>query len=320
MICSHSYCIDTDNNDKMIACWICKQIYHTKCLYIPTHVADDLNGNLGLRWCCNNCKDFDIDFFKFVKTNRDKFNELKQEFTVLSSMFIKYEEIFDKYKSLNNKSQLLNGCSPKRKRTSKRLTSKSNSNFLKIAEPINQNLAINNLISAPESPVIPMIQPNSTNQTLNTNLSNPIQITSQNSSHQSVNNLNNYAPEITTQVVNDNLSMSMHDNNIEDIISVQKQSTRSIFVARLSSDTTTDDVSQYINSKLDRKYKIKIFKFNYAEPRSKASFKVTVPEEIFNKVIAPHFWPANTITREYKEKPKKDIAFLPKSSLPNSKN
>lgn len=80
MICSHSACSNTENNDNMIACWICNHIFHTKCICVPSHLSDDINGNFGLRWCCNNCRKFDTDFYKSVKSHREKFIDIKKNF------------------------------------------------------------------------------------------------------------------------------------------------------------------------------------------------------------------------------------------------
>lgn len=304
MICSHSYCNNSGDNEKIIACWICQQIYHTKCLNVPDHVADDINRNLGLRWCCINCKKYDIDFFKFMKTNRDKFNDLKKEFLVFSSMLNKYEKVFDSFNSLDNVCNPLNGISPKRKRTSKRIAAKSTDANYNPTEVINIDSAIPSTINI-NSPIIPIIKPITTIQSIDQN--------------NIINNQNNYAN------LNNNTeeypTTSSSSNTVAATPLVNKKSQKkTIFVARLSSDTSTADITNYINFKLGQDCQPSVYKFNYAEERSKASFKVIIPQEYFNAVIDSSFWPDKTIIREYiyKEKSRNDIAHLPKFDV--SKN
>lgn len=94
---------------------------------------------------------------------------------------------------------------------------------------------------------------------------------------------------------------------------------KAIFVARISSDNTEDDVSYYIKSKLNQECEIQIKKFTYTQKRSKASFQIIVPENVFNLIIDPSFWPPNAILHEfiYKEKPRSDVVYLPHHTKPS---
>ena len=54
----------------------------------------------------------------------------------------------------------------------------------------------------------------------------------------------------------------------------------------------------YIKSKFNFSPDILIKKFTYSEPRNVTSFKLTVPNDLFETIIDPVFWPNNTFVRE----------------------
>lgn len=74
---------------------------------------------------------------------------------------------------------------------------------------------------------------------------------------------------------------------------------KSIFISRFAYETTTDNIYNYIESKLNCNPDVLIKKFTYSEPRDITSFKLTVPNDLFDTLIDPTFWPNNTFIREY---------------------
>lgn len=74
---------------------------------------------------------------------------------------------------------------------------------------------------------------------------------------------------------------------------------KQIFISRFAFDTSADDIDFYIKSKLKQNADITVRKFTYSQPRSITSFKITVPFNIFDRVVDPSFWPNHVIVREY---------------------
>lgn len=110
------------------------------------------------------------------------------------------------------------------------------------------------------------------------------------------------------------------DNIPKNLKVVSKKKT--IFAARFAAETTEHDVAYYVKEKLGVDVEINVFKFRYSEKRSKASFKVIVPEEVFETVVNPNFWPAKAIIHEYlyRETVQSNIVHLPARSSDASKN
>ena len=96
---------------------------------------------------------------------------------------------------------------------------------------------------------------------------------------------------------------------------------KQIFVSRLASNTTVEDVDFYIKNIIGQNSDISIYKFSFAQPRTISSFKLTVPLEIFETLLEPNFWPINTMVREYIFRPnQQNIAVLPQNNSSGSKN
>ncbi|XP_075155593.1 uncharacterized protein LOC142228947 [Haematobia irritans] len=99
-------------------------------------------------------------------------------------------------------------------------------------------------------------------------------------------------------------------------------SRKTVFAAKFAAETTIENIAYYIKSKLQTEIELSIFKFKYRERRNKASFKIIVPEDIFDRVVNPEFWPPNALIKEYiyKEPAQTDIVYLPKNSNNVPKN
>ncbi|KAH8356494.1 hypothetical protein KR200_001844, partial [Drosophila serrata] len=76
--------------------------------------------------------------------------------------------------------------------------------------------------------------------------------------------------------------------------------TRHIFVSRLSPDQTSEDVLAFIQGKTRaEKIKIKVEKFKFSYARDISSFKINVPNELFNTICSPNFWPEYIVVKEF---------------------
>ncbi|XP_067623940.1 uncharacterized protein [Eurosta solidaginis] len=76
----------------------------------------------------------------------------------------------------------------------------------------------------------------------------------------------------------------------------------SIFVARLNLQTTENDISNYICSKLGVAFDgklLKIFKFPLKSESKSSSFRITLPENFFDTVLDSTFWPKHCLVRKY---------------------
>ena len=93
---------------------------------------------------------------------------------------------------------------------------------------------------------------------------------------------------------------------------------KTVFASRFSVDTTVNDVEFYIKTNLGIEdcNDVQIYKIN---ARNRASFKIIVPESIFDSLVNPQFWPKNTIVRQFIYRDDNNVV-LPRASVPNPKN
>ena len=98
---------------------------------------------------------------------------------------------------------------------------------------------------------------------------------------------------------------------------------KTIFISRLASDTSTDDVDYYLKSKIGPHADVLIHKFQYTQQRSIASFKLTISADLFQLVLDTNFWPENTLVREYIYRERQrlnNVGVLPQREQNVSKN
>lgn len=93
---------------------------------------------------------------------------------------------------------------------------------------------------------------------------------------------------------------------------------KTIFATRFAQDTTAAEMKSFVMSKIQNVNleEILVYKMN---SRYRASFKIIVPEDLFQQIVNPDFWPKNALVREfiYKEE---DNVRLPRSVDPTPKN
>lgn len=313
MNCSNAKCAIKSEKEPFIVCWLCLIVIHAKCAGLNNRTADDLNGNneSGLRWCCKKCRVYDIQFFTFIKSTRLNFEEILKFFLLIVEKFNIYKEIFENPPSFDKFVDQPVDLSPKRKKSLE-----NNSIATSIADTVP---ALTTRVEPPEN-----------TQSITEN--NPLYLGGPSTSKHSLQNGHN-TPRSATSLfqkfytpINSPLnSVSGNVNGVENPLnSLQPNaakplkvvsSKKAIFAARFAAETTTDDVSYYIKSKLNSDIDLTVIKFKYTEVRSKASFKIVVPEDVFDTIVNPDFWPKKTIIHEYiYRENKSNIVHLPARS------
>lgn len=303
MICSKPKCRNK-SDDPMVSCWLCNNIYHAKCVDLAPRTADNLREDKGLRWCCKKCIVYDTEFYSFFKNTREELNDMYNDLKNLTEKFLKYKSLFENA-----------SFSPKRKKSTPVLSSADSNPLL-----INQNISQNTIASS-QTPNAPNSASFNITQNIET-LVPPVLNEIQNNIPQS---LNITTPSIIPNHQQNVINTAVHNpsdttNPIQlKIISPKK----TIFAARFSSDTTTEAITQYIKHKVGFDIDVTVFKFKYSEIRTKSSFKIIVPEENFDTIVNPEFWPPKAIIHEYEYRntSRSDIVHLPTINDPQtSKN
>ena len=95
---------------------------------------------------------------------------------------------------------------------------------------------------------------------------------------------------------------------------------RTVFVSRLSADTSVDRIANYIKSHSPsfNDNDCKVLKFNNFQNRDISSFKIIVPEMMFNILVKQSFWPMGVLVREFihRDRPRRSVPV----NLQSSKN
>lgn len=320
MFCSKPYC-NLSSSDLFVSCWLCNVIYHAKCVNLSPRTADNLREDKGVRWCCTKCKVYDIKFFTFIKSTLSEIDDISNDLSLLTDKFKKYRELFDKVSCLNKYIDSP-AKSPKRKKTSEPI-----SNIVVASDPIAPRNNYNN-IPVDHHPV-----PVTTFQTMDLNVIQNEKIPVSNNNlldaipprskppHLNVTSSgsNTFFSPINSPITQKSPSLNPNDNNGPKQLKVVSMK-KTIFAARFAAETTEEDIDFYIKSKINADININVFKFKYTQQRSKSSFKIIVPEEVFETIVNADFWPPKAIIHEYvyRENIQSDIVHLPARNL--SKN
>lgn len=297
-------CLNTNCNistsDRMITCWLCLGNYHLKCTTLKARDADAIaDQTKSLQWSCAHCRKINIEFYKFFKSYKEEFEDINKNFLALQSKLSKFGDLFTKFLNLDNFIDNQNPASPKIKNKKK--------NDKSPAVPLNYNSS---------NPIIPNGAEINESASFPSTSTSASVFTPQERSGQTFTTptiqLNNHTSTNAT------ISNTTIYNPLRAI-----PSKKNIFVSRLASVTSTDDVDYYIRSKVGSNADIRIHKFIFSQPRSIASFKITVSADIFNILLDPNFWPINSLVREYKykERPRaNNIGVLPEreSNIPKN--
>lgn len=316
MLCSKPKCGISCNKEPFISCWLCSTVFHARCVGISARAADNLLENKGLRWCCHKCMVYDLKFFSFIKNSLVEVDNINNDLMLLTERFKKYKELFDNVSCLDNYFESLS-ISPKRKKPTECITNPLPSNnpaFM--GNPNCSTSQSSTITSAPNIVLNDVLTANKPMEILNANqmdvLNTPINVPSP--LNIASTSSNKFFSPLNSPVY------QKSDNIPKNLKVVSKKKT--IFAARFAAETTEDDVAYYVKEKLGADVEINVFKFKYFEKRSKSSFKVIVPEEVFDTVVNPNFWPDKAIIHEYvyRENVQSNIVHLPARSSVASKN
>lgn len=288
MACCYANCTLNSERDgeRMLACWNCDKHAHLKCAGISGRCFDIIQEGNGIRWSCVKCRPIDVEIFKLYREIQKGFKNVGSDLLKLVDKFKYYENLFNSFKTLNE-------CDP--------------------------------LVEPPKTPTIISIDNTSFHTPTTSQAPTLLEIPTQKNNNIKSNTLpkTNKPPKSSTSK---NSKSPQHTVTIEKpliadpkpLITVKPK--RAIFVSRFAPSTTEIDIQHYIRSKFNTSVEIVVHKFNYKFARSIISFKIIVPEDVFNQLLNTNFWPENTLVHEYEFKQKtRDVAVrIPKATA--SKN
>lgn len=323
MDCINKNCTIT-GTERMVSCWLCNGYCHLKCSGgLKARDADALlDKSKFLQWTCHNCRKIRVEFYNLFQSSRNEFDTICKDFSVLNEKLLKYGELFSKFSSLE-KFVISESSSPKRKKTMETLPLPQllcNSNLqpadlMHVAQSFpSSDTNTPQIEHIPETPIqslaLPLVNQPLANQQFSTSpIPTIIAI-----------------PE--TPILNGPLTSnisSSQGSSTSNISSGKKEPTvlktipprKTIFASRFACDTTTEDISSFLQSKVDISTldNISIYKMN---SRNRASFKIIVPEYLFELIVNPGIWPKHAIIREFIYRDNENVR-IPKAPI-QSKN
>lgn len=337
-ICGAEY----DTYGAFVACFGCCKLFHSKCAKLNKSCADVLqktNTN-GLQWFCVSCRSLST--------------------SVLCTKLANFQKAVDKLDSL---AQGLMGLSSQLRIDFTELTNFiSKSNAIKPSSGTTQdsvmrtrqNSCLSHDVMSPPTSVIPVIRVDSSPAAPITSLSPADNPTDASFNAAIVSNTDPAstsatavtpappftAPGATATSVStvtaasnsgtasstalaSTLPSSLLSTNPVQLVVVSRTVKKSIFVSRLATDTSEQNILDYIVSRinmgvdLDKVYCRK-FKFNGA--REVSSFKITPPEVLFHQLLSSDFWPPGVIIHEFVVRPRRQAHQLASPVPLHSKN
>lgn len=333
MECSNAKCSIT-GNDRMVSCWLCTKHYHLKCSGLKARDADALDDpQKFLHWTCPCCRNISVEFYNLFKDSKAEFDKINKEFLVLQTKLSIFGQLFNNYPSLEKFVNSKNTPLPKNKNSnadsveaqncvtviSDQIADSIHSSKSDIRPPISNSYSPSHLIDTENAVLASHVESNCS--PFQPYSSGPV------TSVRSVNN-NNLLLNCASNEYNVNLAHGLNQSapvsNLTQVIPKPIRAIpprKNIFVSRLASETTGEDVEFYIKSKLRTNCLMTVYKYVYSQPRSIVSFRITLPDEEFKHVVDPSFWPENTFVREYVFKERqRDAVRLPAAVTNVSKN
>lgn len=282
MKCVHIKCGNRAIDDeRFLSCFMCGCLAHIKCIGVSGLVMDACLAKVGIRWYCHECDTVVLDFKKLRKAALENLSSLEKELSVAQKKVAESTKALKSYSVAKTSS----GKEKEKKRPANIVLQKAC-----LPEPSSVPL-----LKTPE--IIPLLDsPEKT-------VSEPVRIeaASGTSKRRSI----------------FDISMSDDASTPKPLVAVSpKKKRRTIFVSRLASKSSETDVCHYIKSKVKADNGINVKKFQFSYPRLIASFKITVPDILFEEIVSETFWPPNTLVREFEYKPNSSaprIAELPVS-------
>lgn len=311
MPCSYNGCKLENSKERLISCWLCDNLSHLCCAgFNGRHYDAICDRNKGLRWSCWDCRQLDVDFYKLFREAKRGISELKKVFHTTHEKILRMEDMFKNF-NISEKT-------PKKKKSTLTvndnvgtITSPLDSNLISLFSPIidvndsqSQGLSSDSSGAQISTAVIagnpvdvanPVVSKTSGAQISSADVivdGNPVDVA-------------NPEPLVTNVPTNPCSSIvnptNQTDNSIPAFSLVVVPPRRTIFLSRLSPTTSTDNIRTYIKSKCVglKDNDFNVLKFNYSEPRDIASFKIFVPDRIFDTLVNKSTWPEGTLVKEF---------------------
>lgn len=311
MSCGNKSCAIKSDNERLLSCWLCDDLCHIKCAGIVARVADCLNEDRGIRWCCTKCRKIEVSFYRFYKSMQTEFSEMERDLSVLTYRFSKFSKMFSEYPDLEKCVNTSPKSSPKRKKASKKavpaLIIPTSPCLMQVNSPINvSNRAASNVDVGIIDPIMPTVVVNAS-QLAPANLTVPQQ------------------PSIG--VTSDNIGIvdcslpSSSGRQPRELTVIPARKT--IFISRFSPETSVEDINFYISSRVQNMQSISCYKLKSSFSERLSSFKIVVPDNLFEDIVDLNFWPAKALVKEfvYRDNDRRyNLASLPKSSKSAAKN
>lgn len=300
VVCFAKTCKKVINaSDLAVDCWLCNNIVHAKCIGVAARTVDDVRKNIGLRYCCEACRDVEREMLSFMRQTKGGFKEVLSNFQKTHNMFLALEKQFNSLTLLNE--------SPRRKKTATGVQHVDGS-----LQPAAGSQLQPPLAQPSTSELTPRILRSSARKDsvseCAVGLTVPPIISASSPSGSHI--LTNQSPVyLTPQGIRAGLPA---DNGTTDSQSALPQAligippTKQIFVSRLSPVQTSEDVMAFIRGKVGAEFsKVKVEKFKFSYARDISSFKINVPNVLFGTICSTNFWPEHVVVKEYEAKKKK---------------
>lgn len=323
MECSSDKCLKPEN-DRTVSCWLCLKFYHLKCSSsgVRARDADALaDRQKFLQWTCISCRSVGIEFYKFFKNSKEEFDRISTEFLSLQEKFSDFGKLFTDFKKLNER------VSSPPTSTIKRSTNKvgnviTQPNLATDSQAKNKingsSQIVNSLSTIPSTSAVnavnkatPVVVADHSQFLLNGVAENIIASPVHSifvSPDKSENGVSPYSSLCVTSDLSQNTILPLPNVPTQTSCYTSPVAPRplrtvppykNVFLSRLSSETTTEDIEYYVKSKLGINSLISAYKFKYSQPRAISSFRITVPDDLFQYTVDPKFWPIGTFVREY---------------------
>lgn len=322
MACVAKKCSVTNiYEDAFLTCWLCDCHAHVKCAgFMGRHYDKITSKESGLRWSCWNCRDYEVDFYRLFKEAKMGFSNLHIDFNSLYAKFKLMEEMFNKFKwpenlSTSHKLSNASGESIVEQRNNYIPATPSIDNLMSLS-PLPPALGADVNVSIPASnPTMESldtgagaIHTSATVSVVNDETSSKNTQPSCSNSNARKDNLQNpvvmsrsaLGSGSISQIVTVSVPQSPHEvPSGDDLVVVPPR--RTVFVSRLSADTTVDRIVNYIKSHSPQfnDSDCRVLKFNNYQNRDISSFKIIGPEKLFKILVEQSFWPMGVFVREF---------------------
>lgn len=313
MSCTNKNCSVKSDDERMLSCWLCDCLSHIKCAGIVARVADCIDEDRGIRWCCSKCRKIEISFYRFFKSMQTEFSEMERDLLALTNRFSKFSKMFGEFPDLEKCANFPPQSSPKR-RKSPRLA----------IPPINIDsspclIEVNSPITVSSDSVTRAVSSGTASAVANENILAPVKLTVSENVASSMPVAGNNSNGIATD--NSVVRPSSSDVQTRELTVVPAR--RTVFISRFSPEITVDDINFYLSSRVDDVKSISCFKLNSSLSGKLASFKLIVPDNLFEKLVNSNFWPAGALVKEFVHRTnfrRSNLASLPVSDKSASKN